>query len=410
MKILIINSGSSSLKYTLFQMRDERVIFSGAIDRIGLEGSTHVFNAADEPETTKELSIDDHGQALDEMLDTLVARPLKSLDELVAVCHRLAYGGKYRDAIRIDAEVMAEVRRVTPMFPLHHPAMILEIEECMQRMPEAAHIAVFDSWFHATIPDKAAIYGLPYRYFAEKGYRRVGYHGNSHAYVAQKAAEFLNKPLNQLKMITCHLGNGASLCAINEGKSIDTTLGITALEGLIMGTRSGDVDPGLIPIIMKEDSISPDEMINLLYKESGLEGISGVSRDMREIEAAANQRDPRAVLALDAFCYKVKRSIGSMLMVLGGCDALIFTGGIGRNSPTVRLKALEGTGDLGFIIDETKNNPTDPPNSQCPILDISADASRVKILAIETFEELMMARLSMKVLKTSGEPSVLAGA
>lgn len=404
MKILIINSGSSSLKYTLFQMRDERVLFSGAIDRIGLEGSTHVFNAADEPETTKELSIDDHGQALDEMLDTLVARPLKSLDELAAVCHRLAYGGKYRDAVRIDAEVMAEVRRVTPMFPLHHPAMILEIEECMQRMPEAAHIAVFDSWFHATIPDKAAIYGLPYRYFAEKGYRRVGYHGNSHAYVAQKAAEFLNKPLDQLKMITCHLGNGASLCAINEGKSIDTTLGITALEGLIMGTRSGDVDPGLIPIIMKEDSISPDEMINLLYKESGLEGISGVSRDMREIEAAAKKGHTRAILALEAFCYKVKRSIGSMLMVLGGCDALIFTGGIGRNSPTVRSKALEGTGDLGFIIDETKNNPTGPPNSQCPILDISADASRVKILAIETFEELMMARLSMKVLKTSGEP------
>ena len=169
--------------------------FPELIDRIGLEGSTHVFNAADEPETTKELSINDHGKALDEMLDTLVAGPLKSLDELAAVGHRLAYGGKYRNAVRIDAEVMAEVRRVTPMFPLHHPAMIIEIEECMQRMPEAAHIAVFDSWFHATIPDKAAIYGLPYRYFEEKGYRRIGYHGNSHAYVAQKAAEFLNRPL-----------------------------------------------------------------------------------------------------------------------------------------------------------------------------------------------------------------------
>ena len=401
MKILIINSGSSSLKYTLFQMRDERVLFSGAIDRIGLEGSTHVFHAADESETIRELSINDHGKALDEMLDTLVARPLKSLDELASVGHRLALGGKYRDAVRIDDEVMAEVRRVTPMFPLHHPAMILEIEECMQRMPGATHIAVFDSWFHATIPDKAAIYGLPYRYFKEKGYRRIGYHGNSHAYVAQKAAEFLSRPIDQLKMITCHLGNGASLCAIDGGKSIDTTLGITAIEGLIMGTRSGDVDPGLIAIIMKEDSISPDEMINLLYKESGLEGISGVSRDMREIEAAAKQGNARAVLALEAFCYKVKRSIGSMLMVLGGCDALIFTGGIGRNSPTVRSKALQGAAGLGFIIDETKNNPTGTANSKGAVLDISADASRVKILAIETFEELMMARLSMKVLRRS---------
>ncbi len=403
MKILIINSGSSSLKYTLFQMRHEQVLFSGAIDRIGLEGSTHVFNAANEPETTKELSINDHGKALDEMLNTLVAGPLKFLDELAAVGHRLAYGGKYLNAVRIDTEVMAEVRRVTPMFPLHHPAMIIEIEQCMARMPEAEHIAVFDSWFHATIPDKAAIYGLPYRYFEEKGYRRIGYHGNSHSYVAKKAAEYLKRPVDQLKMITCHLGNGASLCAIDRGKSIDTTLGITAVEGLIMGTRSGDVDPGLIAVIMKEESISPDEMINLLYKESGLEAISGVSRDMREIEAAANQGNPRAVLALDAFCYKVKRCIGSMLMVLGGCDALVFTGGIGRNSPTVRSKALEGTAQLGFIIDETKNTPTGEANSKEEILDISADASRVKILAIETFEELMMARLTKQVLGPSSK-------
>ncbi len=384
-------------------MRHEQVLFSGAIDRIGLEGSTHVFNAANEPETTKELSINDHGRALDEMLNTLVAGPLKFLDELAAVGHRLAYGGKYLNAVRIDDAVMAEVRRVTPMFPLHHPAMIIEIEQCMARMPEAQHIAVFDSWFHATIPDKAAIYGLPYRYFEEKGYRRIGYHGNSHSYVAKKAAEYLKRPLEQLKMITCHLGNGASLCAIDKGKSIDTTLGITAVEGLIMGTRSGDVDPGLMAVIMKEDSISPDEMINMLYKESGLEAISGVSRDMREIEAAANQGNPRAALALDAFCYKVKRYIGSMLMVLGGCDALIFTGGIGRNSPTVRSKSLQGTAELGFMIDETKNNPTGESNSKEEVLDISADASRVKILAIETFEELMMARLTLEVLE--GHPN-----
>ncbi len=383
-------------------MRDEQVLFSGAIDRIGLEGSTHTFKADNEPETTKELSINDHGEALDEMLNTLAAGPLQSWDELAAVGHRLALGGKYLNAVRIDNDVMAEVRRVTPMFPLHHPAMIIEIEQCMVRMPEAEHIAVFDSWFHSTIPDKAAIYGLPYRYFEEKGYRRIGYHGNSHAYVAKKAAEFLKRPLDRLRMITCHLGNGASLCAIDGGKSIDTSLGITAVEGLMMGTRSGDVDPGLMAVIMKEDSMSPDEMINMLYKESGLEAISGVSRDMREVEAAANKGNPRAILALEAFCYKVKRYIGSMLMVLGGCDALIFTGGIGRNSPTVRSKTLEGTAELGFVIDEAKNNPSGEANSKEDVLDISADASRVKILAIETFEELMMARLTLEVL---GQPT-----
>ena len=398
MKILIINSGSSSLKYSLFNMTDESVIFSGTVDRIGLEGTTHTFGPPHGPETAKELPVSDHGEALDEMLDALTTGPLKSLDELTAVGHRLAYGGKYVDATRIDSDVMAEARRVTPIFPLHHPAMITEIEECLVRMPHAVHLAVFDSWFHTTIPDKAAIYGLPYRYFAEKGYRRIGYHGNSHAYVSEKAAQFLNKPIGQLKMITCHLGNGASLCAVEYGRSVDTTLGLTAVEGLIMGTRSGDVDPGLIPIIMKEESISPDEMISMLYKECGLEGLSGISRDMREVEAAAGQGNARAVLALEAFCYKVKRSIGSMLMVLGGCDALIFTGGIGRNSPTVRTKVLQGTSDLGFIIDEGRNHETDSTNGREPVLDISDAASRVKILAIETFEELMMARLCMRAL------------
>ncbi len=337
-KILVINSGSSSLKYTLFDMKDESVLLSGMVDRIGLEGTTHRVRGADGSETVRELPITSHGEALDEMLNGLVPTPLQTLEELTAVAHRVAHGGKFRQAMEIDATVMAEIRRLTPMFPLHHPAMILEIEECMVRMPHAIHFAVADSWFHWTIPDEAAIYGLPYKYFHDRGYRRVGFHGNSHAYVAAKAAEFLGRPLEDLKIITCHLGSGASLCAIDGGRSIDTTLGMTAVEGLIMGTRSGDVDPGLIPIIMKEDGLSPDEMIDLLYKQSGLEGISGVSPDMREIEAAALQGHPRASLALNAFCYKIKRSIGAMLMVLGSCDVLVFTGGIGRNSVTVRSK------------------------------------------------------------------------
>jgi len=276
--------------------------------------------------------------------------------------------------------------------------MIREIEESMKRIPNAVHVAVFDTWFHRTIPDEAAVYGLPYRYFAERGYRRTGFHGNSHAYVSAKAAEFLGRPIEEMKIITCHLGNGASLCAVDRGRSIDTTLGMTALEGLIMGTRSGDVDPGLIPIIMTEEGISPDEMIHMLYRDSGLKGISGVSRDMREVEAAASRGDQRAALALDAFCYKVKRSIGAMLMVLGGCDALVFCGGIGRNSPTVREKALAGAENLGFPIDRDKNRRA-RPTARHPVDDISGRSSGTKILVIRTFEELMMARQCRSVLE-----------
>jgi acetate kinase len=378
-------------------MLDERVLFSGGIDRIGLSNATHVYCGETGDEKTKEMEIGDQGQALDEMLTTLTAGPLTALDELTAVAHRVGHGGKYREAVRISPDVMAEIRRMIPMIPLHHPAMIKEIEECAVRMPHAIHVAVFDTWFHGSIPDEAAIYGLPYRYF-EKGYRRTGFHGNSHAYVAAKAAEFLGKPLNDLRIITCHLGNGASLCAIDRGKSIDTTLGMTAVEGLIMGTRSGDVDPGLLMVIMAEESLSPDQMRDMLFKESGLLGISGVSRDMREVEVAAARGDARAALALDAFCYRVKRFIGAMLMALGGCDALVFTGGIGRNSATVRRKALAGAAGLGFVVDKGKNAGLET-HEENQVIDISATDSRVSILVIETFEELMMARQCRDVVE-----------
>ncbi len=403
MKILVINGGSSSLKYTLFDMTDESVLFEGIVDRIGLAGSSHSFSWRDKSEsaTVKEVPISDQGQALDEVLATLAPGPLKSLEELAAVAHRVGHGGKYRDAVRIDPHVISEIRRMTPMIPIHHPAMIKEIEECQARMPHAVHVAVFDSWFHWSIPDEAAIYGLPYRYFAEKGYRRTGFHGNSHAYNSEKGAEFVGRPLEDLKIISCHLGNGASVCAIERGRSIDTTLGMTSVEGLMMGTRSGDVDPGLIPVIMKEDSLTSDQMVRMLYTESGLLGISGVSRDMREIEQAAAV-NPRAALALNAFCYKVKRAIGAMLMVLGGCDVLIFAGGIGLNSPTVRSKTLEGTSGLGFVIDEEKNSGPERATEEHPVVEISATSSRARILVVRTFEELIMARQCTKVVRGKG--------
>lgn len=402
MLILVINSGSSSLKYTLFRMEDEAVLFAGAIDRIGQNGARHSFRDAENHEVEREVHAPNHGAALDEVFATLLEGPLTSLNDLDAVAHRVGHGGKYREAVRVDPDVISEIRRMTPLIPLHHPAMIREIEECMVRMPHAVHVAVFDTWFHWSIPDEAAIYGLPYRYFADRGYRRTGFHGNSHAYVAEKAADCLGRPIEELKLITCHLGNGASICAIDRGRSIDTSLGMTSVEGLMMGSRAGDVDPGLIPVIMKEDSLSPDEMISMLYRDSGLLGVSGVSRDMREIEAATAAGNDRARLALDAFCYKVKRYVGAMLIVLGGCDALVFTGGIGSNSPTVRARVLAGTEKLGFVIDAKKNARTrTSPDNQ--VEEISAESSAISILVVETFEELMMARQCLKAIMGEGK-------
>jgi acetate kinase len=333
------------------------------------------------------------------VLGTLISEgPIAKLNEIPAVAHRVAHGGRYSHSVRIDNRVMSEIRRMIPFIPLHHPAMIKGIEECEHRMSHAVHVAVFDTSFHATIPLKAALYGLPYRYYAEKGYRRVGFHGSSHAYVSLKAAEFLDRPREELRLITCHLGSGASLCAIDHGKSIDTTLGMTALAGLIMGTRCGDVDPGLIPVIMKEDALSPEEMTDMLYRKSGLKGISGVDRDMRDVETAAEQGNERAQQAIDAFCYQIKRSIGSMLMALGGCDALVFTGGIGANSSLVRATCIEGADELGFIIDPDANAKA-KPSGENPIADISADGSKAKILVIHTFEEIMMARECYALVK-----------
>jgi acetate kinase len=399
MNLLVLNNGSSSLKYTLFDMATERPILSGTIDRIGLENSCHLFEAYNSEGERIDLIINDHGAALDEMFRIILERgSIASLDELKVICHRVAHGGRFRDPVQITPEVISEIRRMTPFFPLHHPAIAMGIEESIFRAPHAIHVAVFDMTFHKTIPDVAAIYGLPYRYFAEKGYRKIGYHGHSNEYVSDQAARFLKKDLSDLKLISCHLGNGCSVTAIDGGKSVDTTMGMTSVEGLMMGTRSGDVDPGLIPVIMKEDSISPDGLIDLLYRKSGLLGVSGLSRDMREISLAAAGDNPRAKLALDAFCYKIKRAIGSMLMALGGCDALIFTGGIGLHSDVVRKKTLKGAEDLGFCLDHRLNSSCGK-HDHTDVTDISSENSRVRILVIKTFEEIIMARQSLKLVE-----------
>jgi acetate kinase len=399
MKILVLNSGSSSLKFILFEMNDESVLISGMVDRIGISGSILSFQEQGGRSEEISVNIPDFGAALDTLFRLLAAESISALSEIPAIAHRVAHGGKFLETVIITPEVLDQVRSMNRFFPLHHPAMILEIEECMRRMPHSLHVAVFDNSFHRNIPDEAAIYGLPYRYFSEKGYKRTGYHGNSHAFSAHEAAKFLNVPLKKLRIITCHLGNGCSLCAVKHGMSIDTSLGISAIEGLIMGTRCGDVDPGLLPIIMEEENLSPSDLTNMLSKQSGLLGISGLSRDMREIETATGNGNEQASLALKAFCYKVKRSMGSMLMALGGCDVLVFTGGIGENSPIVRAQSIEGSQDLGFIIEPTKNSGVNHLTIENPIQEISSGSSTVKILVVRANEELMMARECLQIAR-----------
>ncbi|MGB9618287.1 MAG: acetate/propionate family kinase [Desulfomonilaceae bacterium] len=397
MNVLVINTGSSSLKYDLFSMDDESVLFSGRIDGIGLDRARHRVSGKTCPARTSELRVPDQTTALSLMLEALQSGCIQSLKDIDAAAHRVAHAGAHRQAAVITPEVIAELKRMIPFVPLHLPAMISEIELCRELMPDAVHVAVNDAWFHTTMPDEATLYGLPLEYFEKKGYRRVGYHGFSHAYVAQRAAAFLARPLEDLDIITCHLGNGSSLCAISGGKSVDTTLGMSALEGLIMGTRAGDVDPGLIPVIMKEESLSPDQALEMLYTRSGLLGLRGLSRNMQDIEAAMEQGNARAALAFKTFCHRLKRYIGAMLMILGRCDVLVFTGGIGENSPRVRSCALQGASELGFVIDEERNfQPTPWQGGDC--LDLTAGNSRTRILAIQTFEELIMARQCAEIV------------
>lgn len=400
MKILVINTGSSSLKYHLFRMPEEIVLFEGRIDGIGLEAARHQYKALNTDDVSDRLTIPDQMSALSVMLETLGGNAEIALHEIDGVAHRVGHGGFHRQAARIIPDVMEELEKMVPFVPLHLPSMIREIELCMELMPATTHVAVNDAWFHETMPDEATVYGLPLEYFALQHYRRVGYHGFSHAYVAERAAQYLERPLEDLRIISCHLGNGASICAISGGRSVDTTMGMSALEGLIMGTRSGDIDPGLIPVIMKQEGLSPDKMLEMLYSRSGLFGLSGISRNMQDIERAIESGDERAGLAFRVFCHKVKRYIGAMLMVLGGCDVLVFTGGIGENSSRMRSKVLEGTSEVGFVVDEDMNVLGRPWKVQ-GILDITASAARSKILVIETFEELVMARQCAKVMRCS---------
>ena len=411
MKVLVINSGSSSIKYELFDLNTETSIMRGAVSRIGLEGADSSCTCGDKNNVMK-IDAPDHLAALDFILQSITGMegtPIRGLAEINAVAHRIGHGGSlYHGPVVIDRNVTDEIRRLIPLMPLHHPAMLAGIDACQKVLPDVPHVAVFDTAFHSKLPVEAAIYGLPYKYFAE-GIRKFGFHGNSHEYVALQAAEYLETPLRRLNIISCHLGNGASLCAIQRGHSIDTSMGFSPLEGLIMGTRVGDLDPGIIPYLMREYNLGIDELNGILNSESGLLGISGVSSDMREILAAAEKDNAHALLAIKAFCYRIKKYIGAYHAALGGADALIFTGGIGEHSRGVRARCVQGLEKLGFAVDKVRNERCEVKADK-PVCNISARYANTTILVVATNEELMIAKQCARALdyKSSIKHHILA--
>jgi len=399
MLVLVINSGSSSLKYELINLATENSLLSGAVTRIGMDGAENKY-ICDGKETSLQIDAPDHLAAIEKVLKKLIEAeniPLKNLSAIGAVAHRIAHGGSlYHCPVVIDQAVKDEIKKLIPLMPLHHPAMLAGIESCQKALPDIPHVAVFDTAFHNAIPEEAAIYGLPYEYYL-RGIKKFGFHGNSHEYVALKAAEYLETPLKRLNIISCHLGNGASVCAIERGHSIDTSMGFSPLQGLLMGSRTGDLDPGIITYLMRNDGLSIDEADSMINKESGLLGISGISTDMRDLRAAADEGNPRALLAIKAFCYRVKHYIGAYSALLGGADVLIFTGGIGENGINERVRCVQGLEKVGFALDLLRNERCSV-NAEDPVCDISASYSNAAILVIATNEEFMIARQCAKAI------------
>ncbi|MCL2166373.1 MAG: acetate kinase [Clostridiales bacterium] len=387
MKVLVINCGSSSLKYQLFDMADESVLAKGLVERIGLPGSVLVHRPG-EDKVEIEAEIENHDKAIAMVLEALTDKNhgvVQSLSEIGACGHRVVHGGEsFSSSVAISPAVLEAIRANVELAPLHNPANIMGIEACTKLMPGTPQCAVFDTAFHQTMPAEAYIYALPYEYYEKYKIRRYGFHGTSHYFVSQRAYAMLQNP--QAKVITCHLGNGASVAAVNAGISVDTSMGLTPLEGLVMGTRSGDIDPAIIEFIMKKEGQSVNEVNDTLNKKSGVLGISGVSSDFRDIEAAAGEGNPRAQLALDLFVYVVKKYIGAYTAAMDGADAIVFTAGLGENSAPIRKQVCEGLSFMGILLDEEKNALRGKE------IEITKPESKTRVFVIPTNEELVIAR------------------
>ena len=395
MKILVINAGSSSLKYQLIDMTDERVLAKGLCERIGIDGSNlQHTNVSLDKKVKIESHMSNHADAIKLVIDALVSPDygvIKNMSEIGAVGHRVVHGAEYfADSCIIDGKVKEALEMCTPLAPLHNPPNIIGIEACEKIMPGIKQVGVFDTAFHQTMPPKAFMYGLPYKYYKEKKIRKYGFHGTSHKFVAQQAALALGKKLEDLKIVTCHLGNGSSITAVDGGKSVDTTMGFTPLDGTIMGTRTGSMDPAVVTYLADE-GLDSKQINTLMNKESGVYGVSGVSSDFRDLTEAAKNGNERAALALDMFGYQVKKYIGSYAAAMGGINAVVFTAGVGEHDADVRRAATSGLEFLGIKIDNEKNNNNET--------DISADDATVKTLVIPTNEELMIAKETLELVK-----------
>ena len=398
MKVLVINCGSSSLKYQLIDMATEESLAQGLVERIGIEGSVLTQKVEGKDKYIVKEEMKDHKDAIRLVLEALVDENngvIKSMDEISAVGHRVVHGGeKYKESVVINDEVKANIEECFKLAPLHNPANMIGIKACEELMPNTPMVAVFDTAFHGTMPEDAYLYALPYELYEKHGIRKYGFHGTSHKYVSQTCAEVMGRDIKDLKIITCHLGNGASLCAVKNGVSVDTSMGFTPLEGVAMGTRCGNIDPAIVTFLMKEEGLSVDEVNDLLNKKSGVLGISGISSDFRDIEDAAfNKGNRRAQLALRIFEYKIRTTIGAYAAAMGGVDAIVFTAGVGENGPETREKCLEGLEFLGVEIDREANNV------RGKVREISKAGCKVKAFVIPTNEELVIARDTLELIK-----------
>ncbi len=395
MKILVINAGSSSLKYQLLDMTTSDIIAKGLLERIGIDGRiTHKPSGKDNYEA--EIAMKDHQDAIKVLIDALTDANhgvISSMSEIDAVGHRVVHAGEYfDDSVLVTEEVLKKLEACIELAPLHNPPNILGIRACAEIMPGVPQVAVFDTAFHQTMPKEAYLYAVPYEYYETYKVRKYGFHGTSHKYVAAKAAEMLGKPIEELKIITCHLGNGSSISAVKNGKSIETTMGFTPLAGVAMGTRSGDIDPAIVEFIASKENMTASEVLNVLNKKSGMLGISGVSSDFRDLAACDNEYKERCQTALAMFKYQVKERIGMCAAAMGGVDAIVFTAGVGENDSSVRAGATEGLEFMGIKLDLDVNAATHGEAK-----DISHKDAKVKTLVIPTNEELMIAMDTKKL-------------
>lgn len=398
MKILVLNCGSSSIKYKLIEMDTKEVLAQGGIEKIGLKDSFLKLTLPNGEKVILEKDIPEHTAGVEFIFQTLVGKEygvLKSLDELDAVGHRMVHGGeRFSKSVRLTKEVLDAFVACNDLAPLHNPANLKGVNAVSSILPDIPQVGVFDTAFHQTMPDYAYLYAIPYELYEKYGVRRYGFHGTSHRYVSQRVCKFLGIKPEGTKIITCHIGNGASITAVKDGKSIDTSMGLTPLEGLMMGTRSGDIDAGAVTFIMEKEGLTPTGVSNLLNKKSGVLGVSGVSSDMRELEAAVAAGNPRAILADKMYFYRIKKYIGAYAAALGGVDIIVFTGGVGENQASCREDSCEGLEFMGIKIDKKINRIIRGTEAI-----VSAPDSRVKVVVIPTDEELMIATDTMDILE-----------